>query len=131
MIFARNMKEIANLANERKRKGLEAALQGIYLDLASEVEEKIKTAAENGLYNASTGDLYNKIKPEVRQRLIKDGYNLDEAVLQLACMIQKRFFECEFDVKTDNPTLNNNCYCVYIAWDKEPQRCAFGRANPT
>lgn len=121
MIFARKMREIADIAKARKDGELRTALWSVYCDIESEIEEKIKAAAENGLYNISTGDLYDKIKPyEIEQRLIADGYNSTDIAHRLVDMVAKQFRECGFNVEIGRPT-DNDCYCVYITWDKGSQ----------
>ena len=133
MILAKKIKEIADVVNKRKNRELRTALLGVYSDLVSGIEEKIKIAAENGLYNISmpASDLYYKINPALEQHLVADGYRLKEIIFRLACMIQERFLGCGFDVKIIGEPTNNDCYHIYIAWGKKPRKCAIGRAGRT
>lgn len=131
MIFARKMKEIADVANEKKDKQLQEALRNVCSDIIAETEKKIESAAADGWYGASTCDLYDRLKTlGIGQRLVDDGYSSSDIASRLACMVAERFIECGFNVEKGKPT-DNDCYCVYITWDKEPQICAIGRASRT
>ena len=130
MIFARKMKEIADVANEKKDKQLEESLRNVCCDIIVETERKIESAAAGGWYGASTCDLYDRLKLGVGQQLVEDGYSLTDIAHRLADMVAKRFRECGFNTEIGRPT-DNDCYCVYITWDKEPQYGAIGRANRT
>lgn len=50
MIFARKMKEIADVANEKKDKQLQDALRNVCCDIIVETEKKIESAAAGGWY---------------------------------------------------------------------------------
>lgn len=132
MIFARKMKEIADVANEKKDKRLQDALRNVCYDIIVETEKKIESAAAGGGYSTSTCDLYDRLKTsEIGQQLAGEyGCNLTDIASRLACMVAERFIECGFNVEKGKPT-DNDCYCVYITWNKEPQICAIGkRGNP-
>ena len=118
MIFARKMKEIADVANEKKDKQLEESLRNVCCDIIVETEREIESAAADGWYGISTCDLYNKLKLGVGQQLVENGYSLTDVAHRLADMVAKRFRECGFDVEMGEPT-DNDCYCVYIIWGKE------------
>lgn len=76
--------------------------------------------------------MYDKLKlGGVGQQLVEeDGYSLTDITHRLADMVAERFRECGFNVELGKPT-DNDCYCVYITWDKEPQKCAIGKRNNT
>ena len=128
MIFARKMKEIADVANEKKDKRLRESLRNVCSDIIAETEKKIESAAADGWYGTSTCDLYDRLKTLGIGRLLVDeyGYSSSDIASRLACMVAEKFIECGFNVEKGKPT-DNDCYCVYITWDKEPQKCAIGK----
>lgn len=132
MIFARKMKEIADVANEKKNKQLQDALRHVCYDIIVETEKKIESAAAGGGYSTSTCDLYDRLKTsEIGQQLAGEyGCNLTDAASLLAHTVAESFIECGFNVERGRPT-DNDCYRVYITWDKEPQQRAIGKRGNT
>ena len=112
MIFAKNMKENADIANEKKQKHLDEVLWNVYYNIIVETEKLIEEASNRGKYSVKTPDLQEKLDLGVGRRLVDDGYSSFDVKNHLANMIVKQLqtqgFSCEV---CDHP----DC-CLLVEW---------------